>query len=481
MRTRVVVLSMVLAVWAAVAAAQLSPKYSGWAAGPEGFLLTKKELKEWGAIKTDEAAEHFIDLFWARRDPNLQSPVNEFRTEFDRRVKHADDTFASEGHRGAMTDRGRVLIVMGAPDKSEKRAPTETVVKMDDRDTGTDEVRANSELWMYDPARLPAALKLKGTRVLFVFYEPKAETNEFVLDRSHPEATHALRALGAMPDVYLLHPDLTEPPKPVVVYGAKAADEAHLAWLQATAPPWSGKSQLLLEPGVADASFRPLWAELVLPADAPLLEELAGRVTSPDGKVTGTFQVAAKPLAAGAFKVYHLTFPLTAGTYRVEIAGAVGGQAQVVVAGDAQLDAIPAAGTWMSPIWIGLTAEREESAPLGAAYSFGGWHLVPLVDGTASKKDELSYFGFLAHPGLTAEGATDVTAKVLLKRGDKRLGQPFTTPLPTKELTPGLFIYANSLTLSGLRDAGEYAFEFTVKDGVSGTEVQRTLAINLNE
>jgi len=210
-----------------------------------------------------------------------------------------------------------------------------------------------------------------------------------------------------------------------------------------------------------------------------VLNELAGRVTDPDGRVTATFQIDAKPLDAGTRRLYHLTFPLGPGTHRVDVAGAAGGQVQVVLSGEAELAGIPEEGTWTSPIWLGLEAFRDEGAPLGSAYVFGGWHLVPLVDGRATTKDEVSYFGFLAHPGTTEAGAANVSIKVLVLHAGKRLGPPFTTPLPTTELLPGLHLYANALSLAELPEAGEYTLEFTIKDNVSGAVAERSLTFDL--
>ncbi len=480
MRVRAaVVLTALLVVMAASAGAQLSPDLAAWADGPEGFLLTKKEQKEWQAITTDAAARHFVELFWARRDPSPQTPVNEFKASFELRVQHADREFACEGHRGALTDRGRVLILMGTPRQAEKRAPTHTVERMDDLEYGSDEVRANAELWMYDPALLPAGFKVKGTRLLFVFYERKAGTNDFTLDRSHPDATLALRALGDAPDVWLLHPGLTEAPKPVAVFGAQAADAAHLAWLDAAAAPWSEKASLELELGVADATSRPLWAQLSLPAEAPALTELAGRVLHPDGAIAATFQVAAKPVEAGSARVYHLTFPLAVGSYTVEVAGAAAGQVQAVRSAQVELSQIPAEGPWLSPTWVGLPPTREEGAARGIAYTFEGWHLVPRTALEAKASDELSYFGYAVRPGVSPSGSPALTARVSLARDGKRIGQPFSAPLRTAELGGGLHLYASSLSLAALTEAGTYTLELEVKDTVLGTKVERTITVTL--
>ena len=100
---------------ASLAGAQLSEEYAEWADGPEGYLLTKKEKKEWEAITSDAEAERFIELFWARRNPEPANPFNAFKAEFDSKVRFADENFGYANRRGALTDRGRVLLLMGRP------------------------------------------------------------------------------------------------------------------------------------------------------------------------------------------------------------------------------------------------------------------------------------------------------------------------------------------------------------------------------
>ena len=87
-------------VFAPIADAQLSEEYADWAEGPEGFLLTNKEKKEWAKIATDSEAEKFIELFWAKRNPELHSSFNQFRDEFERKVAFADQNFTFGKHRG---------------------------------------------------------------------------------------------------------------------------------------------------------------------------------------------------------------------------------------------------------------------------------------------------------------------------------------------------------------------------------------------
>src|SRR6266550_3626743 len=100
------------------AAAQLSPKYAEWADGPVKHLMTKEEMRQWKQIHSDADAAAFVDLFWARRDPTPDTPRNELREAFDIRVKYADDNFATHRQRGSMTDRGKVILLLGPPEQA---------------------------------------------------------------------------------------------------------------------------------------------------------------------------------------------------------------------------------------------------------------------------------------------------------------------------------------------------------------------------
>src|SRR5688572_10282476 len=104
----------------AVSAFALSPDRAEWGKGPVQFLMTKEEIAQWNAIKTDDAADKFIALFWARRDPTPATPRNEFREVFEQRVASADTNFKADRKRGALTDRGKTLILYGQPKKIER-------------------------------------------------------------------------------------------------------------------------------------------------------------------------------------------------------------------------------------------------------------------------------------------------------------------------------------------------------------------------
>ncbi len=194
------------------AAASLSAKYAHWAEGPEGFLLTRAERSRWEAIEDDDAAVAFIALFWARRDPNLATLRNEAFDRFVERVRYADEHFGTESRRGALTDRGRLLIVLGVPYRVERRGPSKVVEHIDANTWGTDRTWGEAELWEYLPAELP--VPAKGTQVVFVLYENRRGSNDYVIDRTHPRAALGLSVLERAPASLVRNPNLQRLPLP---------------------------------------------------------------------------------------------------------------------------------------------------------------------------------------------------------------------------------------------------------------------------
>lgn len=63
----------------------------------------------------------FEKIFWARRDPNLETPENEYKTTtFDPRRAEADKRYRVAGRLGAQTDCGRLYVIFGEPDEVKK-------------------------------------------------------------------------------------------------------------------------------------------------------------------------------------------------------------------------------------------------------------------------------------------------------------------------------------------------------------------------
>lgn len=84
------------------------------------LIMTREEIKIFNLLPDIESRKEFIADFWAKRDPNPDTEVNEFKVEFQNRVEYATKRFKGEGRPGYNTDRGRIYIYMGPPDKFEE-------------------------------------------------------------------------------------------------------------------------------------------------------------------------------------------------------------------------------------------------------------------------------------------------------------------------------------------------------------------------
>jgi len=86
-----------------------------WADGPVHYLMTSDERDAYERLSDTVARSEFVSEFWKRRDPNPETPENEFRDEFERRVAFADQRMAQDETRGSLTDRGQVFVLLGPP------------------------------------------------------------------------------------------------------------------------------------------------------------------------------------------------------------------------------------------------------------------------------------------------------------------------------------------------------------------------------
>ena len=86
-----------------------------WARGPVRALLTPDERVRYERLSDPLSRSEFVTNFWKSRDPRPETPENEFREEFDRRVAVADAHFSQDETRGSLTDRGVTFLLLGPP------------------------------------------------------------------------------------------------------------------------------------------------------------------------------------------------------------------------------------------------------------------------------------------------------------------------------------------------------------------------------
>lgn len=101
--------------------AHAAESVDGWEQGPVRQLLSPEQARDYSRLADPVSRSEFIASFWKVRDPKPETPENEFRQEFDKRVAFADSRFGQDEVRGSLTDRGRVFILLGPPTYSGRR------------------------------------------------------------------------------------------------------------------------------------------------------------------------------------------------------------------------------------------------------------------------------------------------------------------------------------------------------------------------
>jgi GWxTD domain-containing protein len=78
------------------------------------YIITAQERKEF-LLTPDSEKPQYIESFWKRRDPDPDTPENEFQIDYLNRLQRATEMFIGEGMPGWLTDRGRIYILFGPP------------------------------------------------------------------------------------------------------------------------------------------------------------------------------------------------------------------------------------------------------------------------------------------------------------------------------------------------------------------------------
>ncbi len=83
------------------------------------YIAAKTEVEQYKSLDSLGAKREFLFNFWAKRDFEPSTPINEFKNEYLRRVEIANRNYSSLYKEGYLTDRGRVLLLFGEPDQKD--------------------------------------------------------------------------------------------------------------------------------------------------------------------------------------------------------------------------------------------------------------------------------------------------------------------------------------------------------------------------
>jgi GWxTD domain-containing protein len=491
-------LPAVLFLSAGVASAAGLENYKDWNKSPEfQFLATDTEQKEWKKIASDEDAARFVQLFWAKRDPDLKTPANEFKLAFDQRVTEADRLFALPRLRGALTERGKAFVVIGAPKTLQRTAGT----KPQPNAAGTGQILPPNEpgtsigeskvAFVYEAAQLPEWTKMKSLVAEFVV----EQSSDFVAGKS---AGDVKRLEASARTALLKNPDLKTVPHYRTAAELEADRQAALAAeaearkgpalmpairaaLESVTQETALVSAVPLAGGETD-DLR-IQAQVFVPAsvgEPPANGRLAFLVRDKDGKDAARYEeeTTLEPAAGGRFASRWFSVP--PGEYTVS-AGLFDASGKAFAAAKKPVTVAAAPADFaISPLVIAAAFFPVSSPRAEDAYTFSGQRFLT-KDARLGPEDGLSFVVRVYNPAVDeATKSVTLTRTVRLKpKGSQAMDlpqpqdPPIRVPDPKDKDAKGLLTVDVSAVLietrlgDYLKKPGEYELRVVVTDAVS--------------
>ena len=182
---------------------ELKGPYKTWLNEEVPYIISDEERKAFMSLSNDEEREAFIENFWLRRNPNPDSPENEFREEHYRRIAYANEHFAA-GKPGWKTDRGRIYIMWGPPDSIDSH-PSGGMYERPMEEGGGETSTFPFEVWHY------RYLEGIGENVDLEFVDTcQCGDYHFTIDRSEKDALLHVPGAGLTQYEEMNHQDKTD-------------------------------------------------------------------------------------------------------------------------------------------------------------------------------------------------------------------------------------------------------------------------------
>jgi len=182
---------------------ELKGTYKTWLNQEVPYIITDEERRAFMSLSNDEERDAFIENFWLRRNPNPDSPENEYREEHYRRIAYANEHFAA-GKPGWKTDRGHIYIAYGKPDDIDSHPSGGTYERPQEEGGGTT-TTFPFEVWHY------RYLEGIGENVDIEFVDScQCGDYHFTIDRSEKDALLHVPGAGLTQYEEMNHKDKTD-------------------------------------------------------------------------------------------------------------------------------------------------------------------------------------------------------------------------------------------------------------------------------
>ncbi|MGH9366660.1 MAG: GWxTD domain-containing protein [Thermoanaerobaculia bacterium] len=470
-------------------------KYKTWSKSPEFvYLATEAEIKEWKKVTTDADAEKFIALFWARRDPDPKTAPNQFKARLDALVALADTHFVLPTVRGALTERGKLFILVGPPWTMSHRQGTKPhapglklgEIATGENDPGTT-LGESITTFIYESKQLPDWAGIKSLVATFAV----ERTRDSLLG---PGDVRRLQVLAAR--VALKNPDLKE--VPAAVAGGTITVSTAIR-KPGELPPWplSPEANEALEAAISKEPFGSVTAlplayrdggarlmlQIYLEGAGPSEPaRLAWLVRGKDGKESVSSEEAAGLRRVLQGVVTDRAFPLPPGDYDVAVvlldaSGAAAHTAKRSVG----IASTPAEFT-ASSLFLAIADLPTQGATADAPFLFAGRKFVARGESRLKSTDGISFLVRLYNPGVdpsTKKAFVKRTIRIQPKAGASiEVPSSPDEPVAVKDPEAGgavVLDVAGTVAENNIGDyfrPGDYTLKLTVEDVVKKSKIE---------
>jgi len=491
----------------------LSPQHEAWGKSGVKFLFTDEEAAAWKAVRTDEQAQAFADLFWARRDPTPATPKNEYRDVIEERIRYADEHFTTGRKRtpGSQTDRGMMLIVFGQPnttatrDKGQQLGVAGRTAERAGGSTGTPQAALPAgaqrgdqqayQIWLYEGEHVPALFGVP--RAEFKFTDVQ-NNDEYMLDRmarigqTSVDVNKWRRTVNA---AKITQPQLTKAPEftnvsmagssvapaPVVTTLTTPSLSAAVTEVKAAAAnPYASQAYATFGEYVTVGGHYFVPVSLYIPkasaAAASQNVTFFGVVEDESGKPVLAFEEPVTLTATKEDFFVDKSLTLPAGKQRGFFGIAANGKPLALVPVEMNLaGTLDKAAPGISQLILSNNIYAlSEAQNANDPYAFGGTKVIPKGDKTfKASSDELWYFFEMRNPGIAEDTKTPKVQVKIEITGKATDGQSVRKAGPLSEVEPmelkgveGHWAVGNAFPLTSFKP-GDYTINMKVIDTVT--------------
>jgi len=445
--------------------ANKKPDYLAWGDSPEAYFMTSSEELDWLHVLTKEDADKFLAAYWAKRGGES------FHQEILARIKAADQYFGLPDRKGSTTEKGRVFMILGAPNQQFESRNMQGTPQAPDQSLGnfgknnTLEAQARTRTtWVYKKDRLPQEL---GAPEMTVIFQTDVSRGDQVVENPgliepylHKYVDWKMNQLFASASKTAAAPSTPTQTK-AAVNAAPAFDSAL----------WSAADKLNGAIVTGDSYVSPtdkaFYAlSFYLPkssfADANDVV-VAGSIKDAAGAEVTTVRqkVTAGPYDASGDRYADVGVELAPGKYDGEFAVYAADGTTLLANTKKTIEVAAPSQTRMSSVLMTSHIDTLEKQQAFDPFTFIATKYAVKGDRRFKKADKIGYFTVLANP--TASPDPSVTMKMKVSRDGKVVDGGSWMPVDLSQTGPHTYLLATQFEPNSLAP-GHYTLEVTVRD-----------------